>query len=182
MKPSAAHALLPLNSLLRPLIYNHWAAKVAQINRLEESQLAEFLFDPDREPTAAVRDGLLEIQQGRCFYCGAGARGKIEIDHFIPWARYRDNRLENLVPAHAKCNRAKHDFLASDEHSERWRERNESPLLESLASDQAWDRSPEATQGIARAVYFGLPDGTPLWITAERFKESRQSVLRRVLG
>jgi 5-methylcytosine-specific restriction endonuclease McrA len=119
LKPSAAHALLALNSLLRPLIYNHWTAKVAQINRLEESQLASFLFDAEREPTAAVRDGLLEIQRGRCFYCKTLTRGAIEIDHFIPWARYRDNRLDNLVPAHAKCNRAKLDFLASDEHIER---------------------------------------------------------------
>lgn len=86
------------------------------------------------------------------------------------------------MPAHAKCNRHKLDFLASDEHIERWRERNESPVLESLALDQCWDRSPEATEGIARAVYFGLPDETPLWVTADRFKESRRSVLRRVLG
>jgi hypothetical protein len=35
---------------------------------------------------------------------------------------------------------------------------------------------------VARAVYVGLPDGTPLWIEAGRFKESRQGVLRRVLG
>jgi len=96
--------------------------------------------------------------------------------------RFADNRLDNLVPAHAKCNRAKLDFLASDEHIERWLERNEDPLLQSLATEQSWDRSPKATEGIARAVYFGLPDGSPLWVAGERFKESRQSVLRRVLG
>ena len=65
---------------------------------------------------------------------------------------------------------------------ERWRERNEKPLLEALSSEQSWDRSMEATEGIARAAYFGLPDGTPLWVAGKRFKESRRAVLRRVLG
>lgn len=86
------------------------------------------------------------------------------------------------MPAHPKCNRHKLDFLASVEHIERWRERNENPLLESLASDLSWDRSPEATEGVARAVYFRLPDGTPLWVAGDRFKESRQGMLRGVLG
>ncbi len=39
------------------------------------------------------------IQKGRCFFCNTPIRGAVEIDHFIPWARYRDNRLDNLVPA-----------------------------------------------------------------------------------
>ncbi len=181
LMPDAAHALLALNTLLRPLIYNHWTAKVAQINRLEESQLARFLFDPEREPTAAVRSGLIDIQNGRCFFCDRSIGAAVEIDHFIPWARYRDNRLDNLVPAHAKCNRAKLDFLASDEHIEHWRERNENPLLGLLATEQSWDRSRDETEGVARAVYLMLPDGTPLWLEGDRFKESRQGVLRRVL-
>jgi 5-methylcytosine-specific restriction endonuclease McrA len=182
LKPSAAHALLALNSLLRPLIHTHWTAKVAQINRLEESRLGRFLFDPEREPTAAVRDGLAEIQAGRCFYCRSGLRSDFEVDHFVPWSRYRDNRLDNLVPAHPRCNRAKLDFLAEQAHIERWRERNDDGRLALLAKEQAWERYSDGTLGVARAIYFGLPDGTPLWVEGDRFAESSHGVLRQVLS
>ena len=60
---------------------NAFAERFCQLEpvsaRLRESQLASFLFDAEREPTAAVRDGLLEIQRGRCFYCDALTRGAI---------------------------------------------------------------------------------------------------------
>ena len=62
LKPSASHAMLALNPLLRPAIRTQWVAKVGQINHLEESRLAEFLFGADRNATAPVRGGLLEIR------------------------------------------------------------------------------------------------------------------------
>jgi len=57
-----------------------------------------------------------------------------------------------------------------------------STAAQALALEQTWYRSPDATDGIARADYFGLLDGSPLWVQGDRFKESRQGVLRRVLG
>jgi hypothetical protein len=182
LKTAAAHALLALNSLLRPFIHSHWVAKVARINNLEESQLDDFLFDPEREPTAAVREGLIEIQSGRCFYCSRNIRGACDVDHFIPWARYPDNRLDNLVPAHPRCNRAKLDFLAEDRHIEKWRDRNEDARLTLLADEQSWERRAEGTLSVARSIYFRLPDGSPLWVQGDHFKGSRKAVLRRVLG
>jgi len=180
--PTAAHALLALNSLLRPLIHNRWAAKVAKINRLEESQLESFLFDPEREPTAAVRDGLLEIQDGRCFYCGSSLTREIEIDHFIPWSRYPDNRLDNLVPADPRCNRYKSYFLAAAEHVERWCERSRDSRLSLLSRELSWEQSFEATAGVARAVYLSLPDGTPLWVEGDNFRGSEKEELRQRLA
>jgi 5-methylcytosine-specific restriction endonuclease McrA len=46
-----------------------------------------------------------------------------EVDHFIPWARYPDDAVENLVAADGRCNSAKRDFLASGGHLGWWMER-----------------------------------------------------------
>ena len=59
---------MQLNGLLRPRIQRGWAALVAQLNRLEEARLERFLFGAERVPTQAVRPGLREIQNDRCFY------------------------------------------------------------------------------------------------------------------
>ena len=69
LKPGVGEYLLQLTGLLRPLIQRRWAAMVAQLNRLEESQLEVFLFGADRTQTARIRAGLWEIQGRRCFYC-----------------------------------------------------------------------------------------------------------------
>jgi hypothetical protein len=71
LKPRVGDYLLQLNGLLRPLIQRRWAAMVAQLNRLEDSQLEAFLFGADRVQTARIRAGLWEIQGSRCFYCDA---------------------------------------------------------------------------------------------------------------
>ena len=44
----------------------------------------------------------------------------VEIDHFVPWARYPDNGIDNLVVAHRRCNHDKRDFLAAFGHVEKW--------------------------------------------------------------
>ena len=69
LRPGVGEYFLQLNGLLRPLIQRRWAAMVAQLNGLEESQLDVFLFGADRVSTAKVRAGLWELQDRRCFYC-----------------------------------------------------------------------------------------------------------------
>lgn len=182
LKPSASHAMLALNSLLRPAIRAQWVAKVGQFNGLEQSRLDEFLFGTDRSATAPVREGLLEIQGGRCLFCRRMLREAAEVDHFIPWSRLPHDRLDNLVVAHAKCNRAKLDFLAANRHIDHWRQRNDNGGLQALADQQTWHRDKNATLRVARAVYFHLPDGSPLWVEGAHFKESRQASLRRLLS
>jgi len=63
------------------------------------SNLGEFLFGAERRGLARLRAGLGELQKGQCFYCGSRMSGPGEVDHFIPWARYPDNGIENLVAA-----------------------------------------------------------------------------------
>jgi hypothetical protein len=86
LKSGVGEYFLQLNALLRPLIQRRWAVMVAQLNRLEESQLEMFLFGADRTRTAKIRVGLWEIQRRRCFYCDARIAEPVrgQVDHFVP--------------------------------------------------------------------------------------------------
>src|SRR5437867_3032664 len=101
LRPGVGEALVRLNHLLRPLIHHQWAVKVATLNRLDEYQLERFLFGAERVPLERVRGPIIELQEGRCFYCAerlASRAGQTpDVDHFIPWSRYPDDSLENLV-------------------------------------------------------------------------------------
>ncbi|MBW1683872.1 MAG: HNH endonuclease [Deltaproteobacteria bacterium] len=97
--------LVRLAGLLRPLIQREWTVLVARFNQLADAELEQFLFGVDRASLTAVREPLRELAEGRCFYCGDRVRTRIEVDHFIPWARYPDNGLENLVVSDPGCNR-----------------------------------------------------------------------------
>ena len=47
-----------------------------------------------------------EVQDRRCFYCRTRIAdpNQSEVDHFLPWARYPDDGLDNFVVADKKCN------------------------------------------------------------------------------
>lgn len=95
---------------------------VAQLNRLEESQLGAFLFGADRVRTARIRAGLWEMQGRRCFYCDArvGEPTRAHVDHLIPWSHYPDNSLDNLVVTDLACNSFKSSSLAAAAHITHW--------------------------------------------------------------
>src|SRR5690606_12741258 len=97
-------------------------AMVAALNTLEESYLETFLFGAARTPTTRVRVGLWEMQEGRCFYCDGRVADPSsgEVDHFIPWSRYPDDRLDNFVVADGRCNGDKSNRLAATTHLVRW--------------------------------------------------------------
>ena len=174
--PGVGEYLLQLNGLLRPLIQRRWAAMVAQFNRLEESQLEMFLFGAERTPTARVRAGLWEIQGRRCFYCDARipepTRG--QVDHFVPWSRYPDDALDNFVVADNNCNGFKSSSLAAADHLTRWTRRfaqasNEYSQLADLALETAWERQPDRSLNVARAIYLRLPGDARLWLRGKEF-------------
>src|SRR3972149_8419095 len=188
LNPKVGEYLVQLNTLLRPFIYRQWAAKVAHINGLEEYRLEKFLFGAERISTEAVRAGLQEIQRNRCFYCESGLANspptRPVVDHFIPWSRYPDNGIENLVIAHERCNSFKRDFLAGHEHVIRWAAsmRNNSDGLERLAEREKWERHPDRTLSVARAIYLRLPDDASLWGQGREFVTIDRRALERALG
>lgn len=165
LMPGVPEHLVRLNGLLRPLLHREWAHMVATMNRLPQSQLDDFLFGAARVPLDPVRAPLLTLQGGRCFYCDTRLTGPSEVDHFIPWARYPDNGLENLVVAHSRCNNRKRDFLAAAPHVEHWsaRARTHAADLEALATEVDWDRDPSRSLSVAVAIYSRLPDDARLW-------------------
>ncbi|MBI2892686.1 MAG: HNH endonuclease [Deltaproteobacteria bacterium] len=165
LRAGVAENLVRLNGLLRPLLHREWARMVAAMNRLPESELDDFLFGATRVPLDPVRAPLLSLQAGRCFYCQTRLSGPSEVDHFIPWARYPNNGLENLVVAHARCNNRKRDFLAAARHVENWsgRARAHASDLEVVASELDWERDPSRSRSVAVAIYSRLPEEARLW-------------------
>jgi len=189
LKPDVGEYLRQLNGLLRPLIQRRWAAMVAQLNRLEESQLDAFLFGFDRTQTLKIRTGLWEIQDRRCFYCDTrvGDPGRAHVDHFMPWARYPDNGLGNLVVADIACNGLKSSSLAAAEHVARWGRRfraesSEHTQFADLAAHTTWERRDERTLSVARAIYHRLPDNARLWLRRKEFVTPDRPMIVQALG
>lgn len=177
--------LVRLAGLLRPLIQREWASTIAVFNRdlIPDAQLERFLFGADRVDLTPVREPLRELQSNRCFYCDRRLRDDAEVDHFVPWARYPDNGIENLVVADRSCNNAKRDHLAAAEHVESWsaRIRDRRSDLEQIASSALWDSSPERILSVARAIYLRLPEDARLWRIQREFTDVDRDRLRRVL-
>ncbi|RPJ84415.1 MAG: hypothetical protein EHM13_04410 [Acidobacteria bacterium] len=105
------------------------------------------------------------------FYCGSRLTSNSEVDHFIPWARYPDNGIDNLVVAEMQCNAAKRDYFAAPPHLGNWRERNrcDSFSLVQIAQHLRWETHPAETLGVARGLYFQLPAGARLWVRRREF-------------
>lgn len=163
--PGVGERLLRLNGILRPLVRREWARMVEAMNRLPESKLEDFLFGGERIALEPVRRPLHELQEGRCFYCDERLRGAVAVDHFVPWSRYPDNGLDNLVLADATCNGSKSSLLAATEHVERWRERSvrKTADLATIAGDLGWERDASRTAAVARATYLRIAAGVRLW-------------------
>lgn len=186
-----SESLVRLNGLLRPLIHKQWTLKVAQINGLPEARLESFLFGSTRAVTEPVRGPLQELQQERCFYCEERLSSiqdkRPEVDHFIPWARYPDDGLANLVVAHEKCNRHKRDFLAGNAHVKKWLLRNlvarpELDQLQAISEQADWEIRRDEILGVASAVYLSLPEGVELWCEGKRFEVVNPAQLGRIFN
>lgn len=175
-----------LSGLLRPLVQRQWAAMIARYNTgiVAEARLERFLFGVDRISTAPVRAPLRELQNNRCFYCERKLPADVEVDHFIPWARYPNNSIENLVVADGACNNAKRDHLAATEHIAHWTEwsATQGASLDAIARDAAWERRPERSIGVARAIYLRLPTDARLWVASGTFEPVSRPRLRSALG
>jgi hypothetical protein len=174
-KPGAADELVRLAPLLRPLIELHWVRMVASLNGLdlEGERLRAHLFGAARTAfPEKLRSGLLELQDGRCFYCEERLTSRSEVDHFIPWSRWPNDAVENLVLADA-CNNHKRDHLAAADHAQRWSARLEArPAdLSAISSAASWSSDAARTLAIGRSSYFHLPTGTPLWLLGGTFRD-----------
>ena len=116
---------------------------VAEINKVAtvELDLHRHLFGSDRViPPKALRDGIVALQDGQCFYCGGTLGATPEADHFIPRIRCGIDAIENLVLADRRCNNDKRDLLPGPSHVIAWAHRNQrhGTALTSLATASRW--------------------------------------------
>jgi len=171
-KPGAAEALVALAPVVRPLVQQQWTAMVQRINDLPGADHEEFLFGAARVGLGTLHRPLRLLQDGRCFYCGGAFAGAAQVDHFLPWSRYPDDGLDNLVLAHERCNREKLHFLADLEFGHRWEERSRarSGDMDEIAAEARWNRDRARTFGVVASVYRGVPDGVRLWAGDGRFR------------
>ena len=169
----AGDHLVRLAGLIRPFVQREWADRVSRLNRnlVQRNQLENFLFGANRIALGPVCNELRELQNGRCFYCEDELRSTCEVDHFVPWSRYANNGIENLVLAHTKCNNAKRDHLAAAEHVEKWTKRIQrgAVQLSTIAQRKSWESHPERSFSVAKSIYFRLPDDARLWREARDF-------------
>ncbi len=184
LRPGIGEHLVRLNGILRPLFHRQWAVMVARMNRLPEAELERFLFGWERIPLDPVRGPLRELQANRCFYCEDPIIGVADVDHFIPWSRYPDDGLDNLVAAHPRCNNSKRDFLAAVDHLEHWtaRRRVLGSDLEAIAESCGWRRDPGRSASVAAAIYLRLPATARLWRRTEEFVPADVDGIQRALG
>ena len=173
----AAEYLVQLSGLLRPLIEAKWTSRILRFNQqvVSDAHLPEFLFGAERVSLAAVRPLLRDIQRGCCFYCGGQLRTVADVDHFVPWARWPDNGIENLVAAHPSCNGSKRDYLAATSHLAGWLRRFDGSTeigraVHDAATVLQWDTHPERTLSVARAIYLRVPESARLWVARDAFE------------
>jgi hypothetical protein len=170
LQPGVARWLLGMTGLLRPLVELHWTRSVAAFNRAEvtEDRLGSFLFGAERRALAGVREGLRDLQGGRCFYCGLSLSTAGQVDHFVPWSRVPNDDLANLVLADAGCNGSKRDHYADLTLVTAWAGRPVERLTQ-VAASARWPLGHRQALSLARGLYAHLPPGQPLWQGPGRF-------------
>lgn len=168
-RPGVAEGLLRIQSLLRPYLENLWIQKVASMNRelTDAANLEEFLFGTKRITHARIRPLLVKLQNKKCFYCEKEPVGTMEVDHFLPFSKHRNEALDNLIASCRACNGSKSDSYASPRHLIKWSKRFTPGLisseLDSIAESTGYLRKSPEILNTARSVYFFKPEGLLLW-------------------
>jgi 5-methylcytosine-specific restriction endonuclease McrA len=127
LKPGVAFCFRSFYGLMRDLIQGAWVRFVQRLNAHSLGNITDlgtFLFDQERSSLDAYKSILIDVQERQCFYCHKDLRQGMDVDHFIPWSRYPTDLGNNFVLAHPRCNNAKSDYLAADQHLYSWAERN----------------------------------------------------------
>ena len=92
---------------------------------LEKEGQEYILNKEERKNLTPVRPVLNQYQKNTCFYCGLELRGKIHVDHVIPYQAILHNQIWNLVLSHAECNEDKLDAIPSEKFIDKLKQRNE---------------------------------------------------------
>jgi len=180
--PGVREHLVGLGPLLRPIIEQFWVWDVATWSKIDtqEVELRAHLFGSKRVsfPKKLV-SGLGERQAGKCFYCASSIAKDAEVDHFVPWSKFPNDAIENLVLACKKCNGKKSDYLCVPQFVERWLSRPDEELAR-IATTSHWDTDPRRSRAIAANIYGSLVAGSVVWAGGEDFVGIDNAVLRSI--
>lgn len=158
LKPGVAYCFRSFYELIRDLIEGAWIRFVQKLNASKLGNITDlgtFLFGQERASLDAYRPILTDVQKGVCLYCQKPLPKQSQVDHFVPWSRYPADLGHNFVLAHDKCNNAKSDHLAAEEHLAAWIERNceHDVELQQRLFEAALPCDVTATLQIAKWVY-----------------------------
>jgi len=170
LRPGIAACFRAQFQIVQALVQTAWLSFVQRLNRStlgSMTDLADFLFGSDRARLSEIAVGLMDLQKGRCFYCGGAVRDGGAVDHFIPWSRYPLDLGHNFVLAHAACNNDKRDMLAASGHLERWVQRNddEATVLNEIFDAARFPFDADASLSVAEWAYENAERaGALVWI------------------
>jgi 5-methylcytosine-specific restriction endonuclease McrA len=158
LKPGVAYCFRAFYELVRDLIEGAWVRFVQKLNAAKlgnVTDLGTFLFGQERSSLNAYRPILVDVQKGVCLYCQKSLSKQSQVDHFVPWSRYPADLGHNFVLAHDRCNSAKSDFLAAENHLAAWvaRNRDHQVALQERLIAASLPCDLTATVQIARWVY-----------------------------
>lgn len=113
---------------LEKLNYYHWAKFLEQIN--DDNAIVRIidkleLSTPRRNDLSVYRELLYkEYEERNCFYCGKKLGKNAHVDHFIPWAFTKDDKIWNFVLVCPNCNSKKNNKLANKTYIRKLENRN----------------------------------------------------------
>ncbi|MBQ8325569.1 MAG: HNH endonuclease [Lachnospiraceae bacterium] len=141
---------------IEKLNYYEWAKYLEKINddSVMDHLLTKIDKSSERENLSVYRRILFEeFENESCFYCGKKLSNdgqKVHVDHFVPRAFIKDDKMWNLVLACPTCNLQKNDKLASIIYLDKLLDRNKKIIL---INKKAKDMGTYNAQNL-RAVYY----------------------------
>lgn len=141
---------------IEKLNYYEWAKYLEKVNddSVMDHLLTKIDKSTERENLSVYRRILFEeFEHRKCFYCEKTLSNdgqRVHVDHFVPRAFIKDDKMWNLVLACPTCNLQKNDKLASAIYLDKLLSRNKKIVLE---NQKAKDMGVYSEQNL-RAVYY----------------------------
>ena len=147
---------------IEKLNYYEWAKYLEKIN--DDSVIDHLLTKIDksseRENLTIYRRILFEeFENQSCFYCGKQLTNdgkRVHVDHFVPRAFIKDDKMWNLVLACPTCNLHKNDKLPSAIFLDKLLERNNRIVI---INEKAKDMMTYSAQNLRAVYYWAMING-----------------------